>query len=138
MGDPDYAEDQIRQEIRHEIHQSLDPPTQRVLRWVVPVDDDPHEIGGGALAHVAARYRGEVEVWTVEWTDANLVPKAPKRLAQIFGTGHLIPEGAHYLGSTFDTTPRLVWHLFEVPRNTPPPVAPPLEASKPASWLGRQ
>lgn len=44
---------------------------------------------------------------------ACLHPEQPPvdRVFRIFGTGHEIPDGFTYLGSTFEG--RYVWHLFE-------------------------
>lgn len=108
---------------------------QRVLRWDVPVDDDWHEIGAGAVVHVAARgYRERpgdlVEVWTLEETPGIDTSKLPKRSVSVFGTGHLLPRDAVHVGSavvpafnavsgpTRGTIERIesmagpVWHVF--------------------------
>jgi hypothetical protein len=89
----------------------------KVLRWVVPVDDESHSIGSGDVAMVAARqsvpFRDPahaVEVWTIEPHEP-----MPLRRVRVFGTGHEVPEHATFIGSTFDAdTDRLVWHVFQV------------------------
>lgn len=81
----------------------------RVLKWNVPIDDQPHEIGGGRVLHTACQYGPEsVQVWTLEhgWE--------PHIHAQVFGTGQPLPDSTHsHIGST--VAPHgLVWHVFEV------------------------
>ena len=110
---------------------------QRVLRWDVPVDDQWHDIGAGAVVHVAARgYRERpgdlVEVWTLESSPgAGLDPgDVRKRSVSVFGTGHLLPRDAQHIGSAvvpsfrvvsgptrgtvvhIESTAGLMWHVF--------------------------
>lgn len=110
----------------------------RVLRWEVPVDSEWHDIGAGAVVHVAARYHQQqpgdlVEVWTLEATavDGAGSDELRKRSVIAVGTGHAIPfDNVEHLGSavvpTFDLVPSmlrggkdhvqsragLIWHLF--------------------------
>jgi len=109
----------------------------RVLRWDVPVDDGWHEIGAGAVVHVAARAHRErpgdlVEVWTLESSPgAGLDPsELRKRSVSVFGTGHLLPRDAQHIGSAvvpsfrvvsgptrgdverIESIAGLVWHVF--------------------------
>lgn len=83
--------------------------SRRVLKWNVPVDDQPHEIGSGRVLHVACQYGPEsVQVWTLEYGEPTT------RLAQVFGTGQPLPGTVDaHLGSTV-TARALVWHVFEV------------------------
>lgn len=82
---------------------------RQVLRWPVPVDDLAHPIGNGPIMHVAAREHAVVEVWTEEDGNPELT-----RFVQVFGTGHLLPDDATHVGSTFDGgTTGLVWHVYE-------------------------
>lgn len=98
----------------------------RVLKWTVPVDDAPHKIGGGPVAHVDCQFRGEVnrggeyvrtdhfvQVWTIEG-DAEQVPTP--RHVQVYGTGMYLPEvggeANGHVGSCLDG--QLVWHVFTV------------------------
>lgn len=110
---------------------------QRVLRWDVPVDSEWHNIGAGAVVHVAARSYHErpgdlVEVWTLEDTEPDGIQfdELRKRSVSVFGTGHLLPRDAVHVGSavvpTFHVVPGptrgtvervesmvgLVWHVF--------------------------
>jgi hypothetical protein len=95
----------------------------RVLKWPVPIDDEPHEIGGAEVVHVDV-LQGEqelrarhVSVWTAELVDDELQPIYPKRTAQVYGTGQLVDGALRHLGSVVDRIPtstELVWHVFEV------------------------
>lgn len=99
----------------------------RVLKWDVPIDDEPHEIGGGDVVLVdvmqlnqADRVR-HVNVWTRELVDDELQPIHPKRTAQVYGTGQLVDGAIRHIGSTVDRlvfvgaiSTELVWHVFEV------------------------
>lgn len=82
----------------------------RVLKWNVPVDDQIHEIGWGVVVHVQCQFAVNVlQVWTLESDDPGLVD--PTRPVQVFGTGHVVPPGLTYLGTTVAAS-TLVWHLF--------------------------
>lgn len=84
---------------------------RQVLRWEVPVNDQPCPVGAGVVVLVASRLPGLVEVWTDETEDSVDIG----RIVQVFGPGHLVPDHARHLGSTFDASgPELVWHLFQV------------------------
>lgn len=115
---------------------------QRVLRWDVPVDDEWHEIGAGRVVHVASRAHRKrpgdlVEVWTLEerpfpGTDELEGP----RLVRVFGTGHEVPDEAHYIGTAVvpafavhetglarhplevESVAGLAWHVFGAPKAT--------------------
>ena len=82
----------------------------RVLKWSVPVDDHPHEIGLGKVMHVACQSTPDsVEVWTLELGEPHTM------LAQVFGTGQPLPGSVQqHLGSTVTAGGALVWHVFEV------------------------
>ncbi len=85
---------------------------RRVLRELVPVDDQVHELAvTGPIVHVAARREDAVDVWWVYDSDV------PERvlLVRVFGTGHLVPAGPEYLGTAVTPSGRLVWHLFADP-----------------------
>lgn len=84
---------------------------RRVLKWTVPVDDHAHEVGSGPVCLVACQTSAEqVQVWTLE-SDATL---GRTWLAQVYGTGHDVPEGALHLGSVMAADGALIWHLFAV------------------------
>jgi hypothetical protein len=79
-----------------------------VYRYVVPVNDEAHEIElSGPIVHVAARSMGNVEFWALVGEQESLV-----RTFQVFGTGHPLPHQAKYIGTALAGP--LVWHLFEL------------------------
>lgn len=108
----------------------MSPAPRRVLRYAVPIDDQPHEIAvGRVLMAMPARDQPspgatELEVW-VEAEVASygreplhdpraldtLTPLATSPV-QVFGTGQLLPEISTWLASCIDG--RLVWHLYGV------------------------
>lgn len=91
--------------------------TKTVLRYEVPIDDQPHTF---RLTHgphkVATKTIGpthRVEFW-VEYHEHPDFATAVQRTFQVYGTGHPIPSEARLI----DTTERLdglVWHLYELP-----------------------
>ncbi len=84
--------------------------TKRVLKWTVPVDDLPHQIGSGKVLHVACQYDvDEVMVWTEE-VDA----PQQNRMVRVFGTGHPVPMFADHIGSVLTAGGQLVWHVYEL------------------------
>lgn len=88
--------------------------SKRVLKWIVPVDDEPHEIGGGPVVHIACQNGpGLVMVWTEEPTNPSR-PTEP-RTAQVYGTGHEVPDRLVHLGSTLALDGALVWHCYAEP-----------------------
>ena len=88
-----------------------------VLKWEVPVDDRPHEIGGGEIVSVACQFPESrpdvVMVWTIESRPELTVPK---RVVQVYGTGHPLPNIVTPLGSAIAVGGGLVWHVMELPR----------------------
>lgn len=76
----------------------------RILRWVVPVDGQPHRIPSG-ICHVAARTADAVEVWTRPKNAADLV-------VTVVGTGHGHPGHWQWIG-TAPAPHGLVWHLMD-------------------------
>lgn len=97
---------------------------RRMFRYVVPVDDEPHVISLShspvAVAAVTGTYAGaSVEFWA-ECTDG--APQV-RRAFQVFGTGHLLPEDAKWVGTCGRTAGGLVWHLFELPVFEPWPAS---------------
>lgn len=98
--------------------------TRKVLKWPVPVDDQQYDIGSGPvlLVDIQGGDMNTVYVWTDE-ADA----EAPVlRKAQVYGTGHVVPEAASPLGSV--VAGFFVWHVFAVEGGTPlPPPPPPVE-----------
>lgn len=99
----------------------------RVLKWPLPIDDEPHEIGGGDVLLIDRADLGvgpkALEVWTRELVDdEELQPTLPTRTAQVYSTGQLVDGAQQHLGSFVDRVPflgtpsyrSLVWHVFEV------------------------
>lgn len=85
---------------------------RRILKWTVPVDDRPHNIGGGRVVRVDCQYGPQsVQVWTDELNE-----DGQARLVQVFSTGQPVPAtfGEH-LGSAMHSG--LVWHVIEMRRN---------------------
>jgi len=86
---------------------------RRMFRYVVPIDDRPHQFNlTGDPVAVAAAGAARVEFWA-EHTDDHTDATATTRAFQVFGTGQPLPPGARWIG----TCPRiggLVWHLYEV------------------------
>lgn len=84
----------------------------RVLKWTVPVNDEPVAIGGGRVVHVGSTHltrANEIHVWTLEEND-----HTPDRLVQVYGTGMDVPMAYTYLGTTIVANGTFVWHLFEI------------------------
>lgn len=83
----------------------------RVLKWDVPVDDQPHKIGTGPVVLVACQDRADVvQVWTHE-----VGPPRQSRVVQAFATGRVLPQNARtHVGSTLALGGSLVWHVFDV------------------------
>lgn len=87
----------------------------RVLRFSVPLDDKAHPIAIGKPVLTAVRDNlvAGVEVW-IETEVADNFPEGgyDTRQAQVFGTGHHIPDGTEHIGSCLDGG--LVWHVYGV------------------------
>lgn len=79
-----------------------------VFRYIVRVDDEwhVHTLTSEPL-HVAARTPGMVEFWAE--SDPDDEPRDYRFI--VVGTGHLIPEGAEYVGTAVAEY-GLVWHLY--------------------------
>lgn len=83
-----------------------------ILKWRVPVDDTPHVIAGYRVLHTACQdplNPGNVHVWVLASDE-----REDTLTVQAFPTGHEIPGGAEYLGTSIAANGHLVWHLFEV------------------------
>lgn len=83
----------------------------RILKWTVPVNDQPCTIGGGPVVHIASQMgvSEEVQVWTQEFDG-----EPRKRTVQVFGTGQPLPHFSKPLGTTIVMGGRLVWHVVEL------------------------
>lgn len=85
--------------------------TRRMFRYVVPVDDQPHEfpLTANPVAVATVPDATAVEFWAEHAEGAFPVVRA----FRVFGTGQPLPDDARWRG----TCPRvhgLVWHLYEV------------------------
>lgn len=92
--------------------------TSRILKWTVPVDAQPHRIGGGRVVHVASQHdsRYEVQVWTLEHIGgATGRPLDDERTVKVYGTGADLPPWGIPLGTAL-ITGGLVWHVVEIGR----------------------
>lgn len=94
----------------------------RVLKWTVPVDDQPHPIGSGRVLHVGCQddptghrtAHAEVQVWTLE---SSVGITLPERMVQVYGTGQPLPDGVgagYHIGTVLVLGGALVWHVFAV------------------------
>jgi hypothetical protein len=85
--------------------------SRAVYRYEVGLDG-PVEIGlaGNPVAFGALGYSAGIEFWA-EHDDA--LPEVARTFV-IVGTGHLVPEGASYVGTAPRTRDGIVWHLFEL------------------------
>lgn len=86
---------------------------RRVLKWDVPVNDQPAAVGSGPVVHIGVQ--GDIAVVQI-WTDETMPDDVPSvsRMVQVFGTGHPVPADAVHLGSVVTAGGALVWHVFEV------------------------
>ncbi|MEU1763330.1 hypothetical protein [Micromonospora sp. NPDC005652] len=86
---------------------------RRILRYVVPVDDQWHTHHlSGAIVQVGAQRTDIVEFWAFHHPDE---PQLARRF-RVFGTGQPLPDEARtHLGAVVVTASirRLVWHLME-------------------------
>lgn len=85
--------------------------SRAMYRYQVTISG-PVEIGltGHPVAFGALAYSAGIEFWAEH--DDTLEPKV--RTFTIIGTGHRIPDGAMYIGTTPRTREGLVWHLYEL------------------------
>ena len=84
--------------------------TRRVLRWMIPADDQWHELTTpGPILHVATRAEAYAEVWALDDPDGHVMTT---RWLRVFGTGQLGVEG-EYVGTAITPSRKLVWHVFE-------------------------
>jgi hypothetical protein len=82
-----------------------------IRRYRIDVDGKPHTVLlTGDPLHVEAAGSTHVDFWALH-TPGRL---ETVRTFQIFGTGHDLPAGARYIGTTGRTLASLIWHLFEV------------------------
>lgn len=91
---------------------------RRMLRFDVLVNDKPQTLPvAGGIRRVEARRLGVglAAVRAVEfWAEGTAAPVETERIFQVFGTGHELPEGAIWRGTTARTPDGLIWHLYEL------------------------
>jgi phosphate/sulfate permease len=86
-------------------------PRRRMLRYEVGIDVPVTHCLTGSPVHVGAMACGSgVEFWA-EHDEAE--PER-RRTFQVFGTGHVLPDGAWWAGTAPRTPAGLVWHLYEI------------------------
>lgn len=91
---------------------------RRMLRYEIFVEDGPQTVNlQGPVLHVAAS-RGGGE-WVTRpvvefWAEGDPSRRGEQCTFQVFGTGHRLPEGAVWRGTTARTPEGLVWHLYEL------------------------
>lgn len=96
---------------------------KKVWKFTLHVDDYEQVLVIPAGARfVTARYRHEPGNFIDLWFEVN--PEAPTehRMFAVHGTGHPILDTETYVGTTFDDSLGLVWHVYETaewdPRRT--------------------
>lgn len=80
-----------------------------IYKYQVPVDGQIHDysIPTGAIVRHVDQQGNYPHLWVEVQSDAPTVT----RTFRVFGTGHPIPDGFVYVGSTMDGP--FVWHVFE-------------------------
>ncbi|MDH2425783.1 hypothetical protein [Sphaerisporangium sp. TRM90804] len=80
---------------------------------VVKMAGDPVHVAAGRIG-VGENAARVVDFWAegAGWDDPDT--RVP-RTFQVFGTGHPLPEGARWWGTTPRCPDGLVWHLYELP-----------------------
>jgi hypothetical protein len=94
------------------------PQAKTVLRYEVPIDDQPHTFHLTYSPHkVAAKRIGAAHPGVTHrvefWVEHDDTLGAVARSFQVFGTGHPIPATARLRG-TAERLDGLVWHLYQV------------------------
>ena len=83
---------------------------ERILKYELPVDDEPHAVGWYPI-HVACQ--GDeydvVRVWSSVDDDESRTVQV-----QVFATGQPIPLGAAYIGTAITHDSGFVWHVYDV------------------------
>lgn len=88
---------------------------RRMFRYTVPVDGGVHVIG---LSHspVAVAAAGRFPGFSAEfWAEHTEGAPQVRRAFRVFGTGHLLPGDARWVGTLPRTPEGLVFHLYELP-----------------------
>ena len=93
---------------------------KQVWKFLVPVDDQPHEIDMPAMSvarHVDLLPQSDAPDVVALWVEVfpPTLPLSGTRRFQVYATGQPIPDYATYVGTVVHRTHPLVWHLFEIP-----------------------
>lgn len=92
--------------------------TRRMFRHQVVVNDRPQAFDLAASPlHVAAARLGvgpQAQHLVEFWAEHDDAAPPRTRVFQVFGTGHELPSGARWWGTTARTPEGLVWHLYEL------------------------
>ncbi|WP_181785087.1 DUF7352 domain-containing protein [Streptomyces phytophilus] len=92
---------------------------RRMLRHWLLVNDKPTRIEtGGPVVRAAAGRLGigpNAQHIVEFWAEGSLETDGTVRTFQVLGTGHALPDGAQWRGTTARTPEGLVWHLYELP-----------------------
>jgi hypothetical protein len=93
----------------------MNPETKQMLRFVVPVDDQPHEfrLSGNPVRVETTPNPNHVEFWAEGYPYADSSSALHRRF-QVFGTGQPLPPNSRWYGTTARHSLGLVWHLYEV------------------------
>jgi hypothetical protein len=85
---------------------------RRMLRYEIPIDDQPHTIplSRDPVAVAAVKTRFAVEFWAEDTPGA----RRAERTFQVFGTGHPLPGDAQWIGTCARSDEGFAWHLYEV------------------------
>jgi hypothetical protein len=91
-----------------------------MFRHEVPVDDQPHVVPLTHSPVAVAAARPSLTEFAVEFWCEHIEGAPPvRRTFQVFGTGHLLPEDAAWVGTCQRSPEGLVWHLYEIGRGQP-------------------
>lgn len=72
---------------------------KRVLKWVVPMDDQRHKIGCGHIVHIDWAHGTD---FLLVWTEEDFSLTVPEtRDAQVYNTGRTYPDNGTAVGSAF-------------------------------------
>lgn len=76
-------------------------------------DDAEFQMPQGArLLHVGVQ-SGQFPYVVAIWALVNPTMPTVRRRLYVRGTGHVVPEGVEYVGSTITANGSLVWHVFD-------------------------
>lgn len=83
---------------------------RRVLKYPIPVQDDfTVQMPAGSIVVAVQAQRGE----PFFWADVDAAQPYESRRFFLRGTGHLVPDDAHYLGTFQLSDGDFIGHLYE-------------------------